>query len=752
MSLIYTESFGAFGRFNGSDAFDPAVGGSNQARAAYTANLARAGYQVVTASNAAADSSGGFMVRPDPVYPDRAALVQSSAAGSAINLGVSAAFRKEMPITDKQIIVGFSIFVPAEYVANISNSTVPVFRMNASIKTDATWSAIGVVIASAKEAFRITNDLSIRWGADAAQSSRKLVAGQMNYLEVRISANEVSVWLDDVFVMQKIVSLIPQSLGFIFENNANAGVGGTNMSNLPGRWAVGNMYFLAVDGITPQVRLGPTTRVIPQRPDTDVDVRFIRPVGYDTNAAVAAQDLVDQPSAQLQSTTVGDFDMYQTVGGGSGDAIRTMGMVHAVAVKALAQNLEPEVHQVRPFVKYGVSAAEGADTKLKDMVLITSPTTKTIRGMCVVPQDNSVIIFGDGEMMWRSGPNFDTSTWTRISETGAAFNFTAAWVRSDGGILFTSYNGTALANAGYLYWYDPNIPTVLNKGIALPAYAMNGGAGIILSPDGSRLIIPNADNTGAGTAVQSAQTFSTVGHNSASPHTASYTNATWAVTPTSPVLATGGWAGSASKPDWSTTMVMPGASNQDTAYRIASGTGMTLTQVAHNLTGVNFRCATWDGVQWLMAQAVSSYTSGAPYIFNSPDGATWGPPTPIGNSGAGANQILRFGKSNLSNQESIFGGDGGALTMSLDGRNWRQMPRITTQPLYAAVVAANGDFIIGGGAGVLIRIKTLGADTALQPLAGYQMAFGSAAFNPATAAPWTPAQAADAKFGVKLTT
>lgn len=750
MSLIYTESFGAFARYNGSDAFDATAGGSNQARAAYAANLARAGFQVVTAANTSADTSGGFVVRPDPIYPDRNVLVHSSAAGATVNLGVSAAFRKDIPITDKQVFIGFSIFVPAEYVANVGNSTVPVLRLNASVKSDAAWSAIAITTITAKEMFRVTNDLLIRWGNDAAQSSRKLVPGQINYLEARISANEVSVWLDDVFVMQKVISLIPQSIGLIFENNVNNGVGGTNMSGAPGRWAVGNMYILAVDGITPQVRLGPTTRVIAQRPDTDMDVRFVRPAGYETNAAVAAQDLVDQPSAQLQSTTVGDFDLYQTVGGNSGDAVRSMGMVHAVAVKALSQNLEPEVHQVRPFVKYGASAAEGADTKLKDLVLITSPTTKTIRGMVVIPQDSSILIYGDGETIYRSGANFNTDTWSRISDTGSAYNFVGHWLRSDGGVLLSSYNGTTSA-PGFLWWYDPTNPLVASKGSAHPDAASNGAPGFYLAPDGSGLITLPSD-TSASSPITTGSVRKNASMNTASPHTAIWSGVALAFAPTTPTPAAGGWAKIVSKPDYSMHVLLPSAANQDYVYRVTAGNGQTVQQAPHNLSGVNFRAGSWDGTQWLMAGSASGGVNSAPLIYTSPDAASWTPPTPIGNSGAGANAVLRFGRSNLTNQETIFGGDGGALVMTLDGRNWRQLPRITTAALYDAVVAANGDFIIGGAGGQLLRIKTLGADTALQPLAGYQMAFGSAAFNPATAAPWTPAQAADAKFGVKLTT
>lgn len=753
MSLIFTESFGAFGRYNGSDAWDTTAGAGNAARSAFALNLARAGYTVVNAANAAKDSSGGLVVRADPVYPERNALVHSSDVTAGVNLGVSASFRKALPTTDKQIIIGFSVFVPAEYVANVNTSTVPVFRLNASMSSDATWSAIGITLASAKEAFRICNDLSIRWGTDAAQSSRKLVAGQMNYLEVRISAGEVSVWLEDIFVMQKVVSLMPQAVGFIFENNANAGAGGTNMSGLPGRWALSNMYYIAIDGIAPQVRLGPTTRVIAQRPDTDVDVRFIRPAGYDYNWQVASQDLVDAPSGQLQSTTVGDFDLYQTAAGLSGDAIRTMGMVHAVAVKALAQNLEPEVHNVKPFLKYGASAVEAADTKTRDLTVhLNSPTLKAIRGMTIIPADNSLLIYGDGEMCYRSGPNFNLDVWTRVSETGSAYNFMVHWNRGDGVLLVTNNGVYTGATTGNLYWYDPNAPTVINKGTVLRTAYYTGKAGLFVSPGYERLYLMMDSDSGI-TAASTSYDYIT-GHMGGSPHTSAIANGASTLTPSTPAMNNAvGFKKIASKPDNSQTILIPGPAQPDNIYRVSAyATSLPLNQSAHNFAGQAFTALTWDGTQWLMGVSNSGYTNAAPYIVSSPDGASWSAPTAIGNSGSGAAQTLNFGCSNVANQETIFGGNSGALVMTLDGKNWRQMPRLTTQPLYCGICLPNGDFVLAGGAGVMLRFRSLGADTALQPLAGYNMTFGSAVFNPATAAPWTPAQAADAKFGVKLTT
>lgn len=739
MSAIYSESFFAFGTYAGSDAWDTTAGAGNEARAAFKLNLARAGYKVATSTNADQNTSGGFVVRSHPLYPQRHALVHSSDASAATNVGVTAAFAKKIPITDKQIFIGFGLFVPPEYVPNGANSTVPVLRVNATTDSDASWQAIGVTSGAQKECFRICNDLSIRWGTDAAQSGKKLTVGALNYLEIRISPTEVSVWLDDVFVMQKQISLIPQVIAWAFENNVNAGAGGTNMSGNPGRWALSDMYYLLNDGTAPTVRLGLTTRVIGQRANTDVDVRFVRPGNAASNYEVAAQDLVDNPPKQLQSTTVGDFDLYQTVADASGDAIRTMGMVHTVAVKALASNLEPDVHTVKPFLKYGNSAVEAADKKAMDLFQLTSPTTKTIRAMAIRPGDNSIVIVGDGEMCYVSGPNGDTSVWNRVSDTGLGFDFYGLWCRSDGGILISGHPSSGAGNSK-LYWVAPGTYQITPATSA--AWLTAGFGRFHVSPDGATLRMYATPFAGSGTVWGGSMTSASF--NGAAPQSA--TSSTFA----GPITASG-VQDLASKPDNSMTMLVMNARTDDVQVTTATAGNAWATR-AHGDVGAQYTCVTWDGTAWIIGAESNNGSFGyAPRMRRSLDGSAWSPVTAIGNNNAGANQTLRFGESNLANGESIFGGDGGALVMSTDGINWRQLPRITTQPLYAAVVLTNGDFVIGGGGGVLLRFKSPGSDTALQPLAGFTMAYGSAVLNPATNAAWTPAEAADAMFGVKLT-
>lgn len=744
MSLIYTESFIAFGTYNGGDDYDPAAGAGAAARSAYALNLARAGYEVKTSANTSKDTSGGFVVRADAVYPQRNALTHSSDVTAGVNAGVTAAFRRTLPQTDRQIIIGFSLFIPGSYVPNPSASTVPCFRMASTLKSDATWTtavANNAQLYNARELFRVADDLSVRWGTDAAQSSKRLKPGVMNYLEVRISPNEVSVWIDDVFVMQKLVGPPTETVAWIFENNANAGSasGGTNMSGAPGRWQIGNMYVLFNDGVAPTVRLGPTTRVIGSRPDTDVDVRFIRPSDAPTNASVAAQDLVDAPARQLQSTLVGDYDTYSS-NQSAGD-IQTMGMIHAVATKVLAQNLEPDVHAVRPYLKYG-SATEAADVKPRDLSLLTTPaSTRTIRGMIVRPADKTLWVYGDGESIYVSGANFDLTTWTRVKDTGSAASYTNAALSDSGYLGF--YCPAGVSGGGRIDYVAPGTLTLTAATLKVVSQSTDYLAMLSISGDSSRWL-----NWPKGTS-------SNMYYSNGIPGTG-YTLVSI------PVAAWGG-AAVASRGDY----VDWARANGIVVSTMSSATGFVTVQanggtVAGDYTSrdvgdasVAYTAVTWDGRAWLVGGVSNDNAlGGGPRIRRSTDPAAsgWAAVTAVGSSITGAGQVLRKGASNTATYESVFVGDGGAIVASADGINWRNLTRLTTNALYAVVCLPNGDFVMGGVNGTMLVYRSTGQDTPLLPLAGYTMAFGSAALNPSTGKAWTTTEAAGAQFGVRLTT
>ena len=118
MSVLHTESFVAFQQFTGADApWGTSKAATNNA---FKAAFKRAGYYCDIAAQDDYTRSGSLVVRPDPVYPDRSALVYSSSNtlnnnnGAAYNFG--AAIRKPLPTQGEAIICGFSLYVPPEYV------------------------------------------------------------------------------------------------------------------------------------------------------------------------------------------------------------------------------------------------------------------------------------------------------------------------------------------------------------------------------------------------------------------------------------------------------------------------------------------------------------------------------------------------------------------------------------------------------------------------------------------------------------
>jgi hypothetical protein len=740
MSILHSESFGSFARYSGGDEFDAAPGAGNQARESFRTALIRAAYGVYVPSNADANTSGGFTVRNDPIYPERAALCHSSAVAAGVNLGVSAAFKKKIPITDKQIIIGFSVFVPPEYVPNGSNSTVPVLRVNATTNADASWQAIGITpIYSAKECFRVCNDLSLRWGTDAAQSSKKLTVGALNYLELRIDSGQVSAWIDDTLVMQKQVGLLAEVIAFCFENNANAGVGGTNMSGQPGRWALGNMYMMSVDGIAPQLRLGPTTRIICQRPDTDVDVRFDKPAAAPSNSAVAAQDIVESPAWQLQSNTVGDFDTYKNTDSAIGDAIRSMAMVHAITTKVLGANLEADVHTVRPYSKSPTGVGgEGADDKGKELYLIDAiPAGRNINFLGIRPGDTRIWALCDASSIYVSGANYNYKTWTQIVSGADAGRF-VGMDSTTGGLTALAWEqgGTLQSRAYSVSGATPlsiNYPGTNNVDYCLIASSMRV-FDIKLSQDNTTWV---ASSNFANTVAQQVQW---------------QTNLTTAFTIRQQNITTGGGQSGGGRMG-----KVPGVALVWALDNPAGSIGRTnnnATSLTLQTTGESTKpqCFTWDGVA-LLAGWSSNETalSGGPRIRRSTDGgSSWSAISAKGSTVNGANQTLNAGASNVSTQESIFVGNAGAVVASLDGIEWRQMPRLTALNLLAAVCLPSGDFILGGQNGVLLRYGSPGKDSQLVPLSGYNMVVGTSVINPQTGAAWTPAEAADAQFGVRI--
>lgn len=332
MSLINTESWMAFGAYNGDDSANATV------RAAFTKAYLAAGYEYYQQNLTA-----GWIVRPHPVFPERQALVFSSATTQNAQF----VLRKRTGENTGPIIGGFSLFVPSSFIP----ATAPAAAVYGflAVIAGAPGSALNKMVSAgtlyADEIFRVRYDLQIGYGSEV-QSSRKITPGKLAYLEYRITQSEIRVWLDDVLVLQKSVARNNATIS-IATTTWTANPGSSGMAGLEGRWAIADWYNLAEDATTPNVRLGPGTRVIGVRPNADSFAQFMRPPGYASNAAVAALPLDPDSPNFLKTDTVGAQDVYV---GFDDPLTATAALVHAMSVKVIAQNVESAPHTMSPLI------------------------------------------------------------------------------------------------------------------------------------------------------------------------------------------------------------------------------------------------------------------------------------------------------------------------------------------------------------------------------------------------------------------
>lgn len=711
MSLIHTESFIAFDPTVGDDTYTP---DNSTMRNAVAAALRRAGYEVVIQAQTSAGASGGFAMRTDPVAPDRVNLVHSNGATASAGGTVTAAIRKIFGSQAEAIIGGFSMYIPAEFVKAPAVTTTPVVRIMATNIADASWSVLpsAGVNALAKEVFRISPDLLVRWQTDAAMSSKSLIPGRVNFVEYRIADGEVRVWIDDVLVLQKAVALNSESIAFVFENTNVTG--GTNMLGAPGRWAIGNWYNLVEDARAPNVRLGPTTRVIGVRPDTDIDVDFTPATPVPKNATVASQAIVDNPPNSLQSTTVGDLDVYAT----TKDTSTAGGaMVHAVAVKVLAANLESNPHALRPIVR-SATGVEGVDVRPRMWRAIPIiGAGRELRGVARRPTDQRTFIVGQAHSVYSTPSNLGATpgsdpVFTQHADDGVIANwYNAIAFRADGtGVIVRNDGKLAVLAPGS---NDPVLVAVTNT------TQLNS---VAVLPDGRFIAV------GASGVVM----------RSATPEVA----ASWVRT-----VNAAGLMNQVAVNTNNGRIVASSTNSGGVVYSSEDGGNTWISRTVGG-SGSNFPAVTWDGTYFMAA-----YLQNGGYNRRSVDGALWTPMFAQNNTNGSGQMSVAFMAADPAQGIALMGGT--AVVTSENSFDWRvttNIPNGTTQVNHrAAATMANGDWLVVGYNGFAIVYSNQAPDNALTPLAGYQATFNSSAVNPATGAPWTPLEASQAQFGMRLT-
>lgn len=702
MSVIHTESFIAFGLDTAPDDGSAAAVAMRQATAA---NLARAGYDVVIAGNSAAANMAGFAMRADPVAPDRNALTLSTAVGT--NTSSGACLRRKMPLTTKPIIFGFSLYIPADFVPGTSTSA-PLLRLIGDLASSTAWTATAntaPTVGLEKELFRIRPDLTFSIYAETPISSKKLGIGKLNYIECRVSDSDVRVWLDDTLVYQKAMGRCCDTIGWAFETLSSTGMG----AGVGTRWALSNIYFLAEDGVAPSVRLGPTTRVVGTRPDADVAVQFTRPAGQPSNASVVAQNLVDAPPLSLQSTTVGDQDVY-TPRPDAATAGATM--VHAVITKALAANLESSPHSLRPFVTSG--GVEVVDQRPADMQAIVAPTTRNYLACERRPTDGKLFIVGQGFSVLRSPVNGDGRQFELMTDDGTA--------GTNNCIAFAP-NGTGLIGRsdGKITLIDPTTDALTTYSVGTTALAVAIQT-CIVTPNGNYIVYATngAIRRSATPATQASWVAQTAGSN---------TFADVSYNPNSNVITL--------------TTTVAGVA----AHYQSSDQG--LTYAAITTANTNFPGTVFDGTYTYLINNPLN-TPANPAVYRSLDGKTsFVQVVSTSNYVAGTNPGVQGVAANAETGEIITVGAGGGWVTSNDGVWWSRKPSMGTT--MRGVCRADKGWLVVGDTGTIYVLRPGAENAPLPPLGGYVPTINATAFDPATGTNWQPGAAAVADFGMRLT-
>ena len=378
MSLLFTESFMAFEKTSLAD--------NNAAMTTLRTNTLRSLVAAGYAGNFTVVSNGGFVVRPDPVIPERQALVHSAAT---FNNGTSS-FRFNLAASGDTVIGGFSLFVPLAWQPSPAYQYVMSVSFIVSAANAAYQPTQDINAPVAGEMMRIRFDGGIAYGGEV-QSSKKVTPGKQVYFEYRLTPTELRVWCDDTLVLQKTVALTREVLTINVHEWGDYGAT-SGMYGAAGAWAFSNFYLLKEDAVDPKVRLGPSTRVIGVRPASDVIAQFARPTGYASNAAVAALAFNPDGTSFLKTDTVGTKDVYTPA---PDDETATAALVHAVNVKVMGQNLEAATHLMRATVssggsEQGTSKALPASIGLINHVSITNPAT----GQAWTPSDAATSNFG----------------------------------------------------------------------------------------------------------------------------------------------------------------------------------------------------------------------------------------------------------------------------------------------------------------------------------------------------------------------
>jgi hypothetical protein len=693
MSVLFTESFIAYPRWTGGVAN---AASDLTARTNYMANNSVFGLRHYTQSG----TSPGVIpaVVADPLVTDRNVVYPNAHSG----VSGAGACAIEMPLNldgSHAFVMGFSVYITAAVMANS-----PTF----------TAIEVNIGVNSATKVLVITREGKFLDAALAAQSSKKLAADTQGYVEIRYFRNEWRVYFDDVLVLQKTGVVV---LDFV-EIRMLYNLAG-NMVNV---FYIGNWYALIEDSISPNVRLGPTTRVIGRRPASDVQAQWIRSSGA-SNAAVAAQDPNTNPTSLLQTDTVGSADFYTPVADAT---TQGASLIHAVVTRALVGNVDPVGHAFDCGVRVGTDVDYGNNFASSGFQSQSQPWAANKQVWTILGRTNGrTIVGGMGPMMYvlKHGGAGPLGWATAVFEGASGTVYFAAIVENSVGRLF------ALQSDGVLYTCAPGADETVAANWTLKTSP--GGAtwrDMIVGPSDYLVAV----RTTTGFAFRSIDD-----------------GANW-VAGNQPTTRTNCGICYA---NGQYVMVMNNATAANT-YTSSDGLNWTarvlLASTWPSGNGNLMAVAFGNGV-YVAVGAVTS-TTGDLAIYTSPDAITWTKTTTQLKFYSSITAVGMF-RVIFTDGRFIVTGDSSLSIWSTDGIAWERftIPGISGSVQINALNVVPDGYALGVNNG-LFRRYTPNNEKMLVEALSNKVLVRSVALNPQTDIAWTGPEAAAAEFGMKLTT
>lgn len=693
MSLLFTESWMAYPRWTGG-ASGTGAGQDVPARQAYCNNISVFGL-TQTYYNITQPGLTIPAVMADPLNPDRN-VVWCNAA-TAANDPAGFAYLKLNIDQDgsKAVVCGFSVyFTAATYVLAPTTKAIQV------------WLGVGATAPT----FYLSREGRVYDGAGVAQSTKKCFPDTQGYVEFRYYKNELRVWLDDVLVLQKTLAFATDTIEWRMY--------WVQAGSMTAQYAIGNLYVLVEDDVMPNVRLGPTTRVIGRRPNADVQAQWIRSAGA-SNAAVAGQDTNALPTNVLQTDTVGSTDFYSPA---TDAATAAASLVHAVTTRAWVGNIDPIVHTFDAGVRVGTDVDYGDNSASGSLIRYTTPSSTKVFN-CVFHRltAKTVIVGGTGPCLYvLKYAGAASLGWSTVLDA-ASSPWIVAIVENSVGRLF------ALTTDGVVYTCAPGVDESVPGNWSTRTSPGAGPWSDLLIGASDHLVVIRVSGTSM-RSTDDAQTAWTAGSGPAAQtaRTGIFANGLYIV-----AGSTGATATAYTSTDglaWTTRAI---------TASFPSATG--------NMTGIAY------GNGLYVAIGPIENTAGNLAFYTSPDLITWTRVTVLAKSWNTFNATALNRVAYSQGRFVVVGNSTWALWSS-DGVNWERFNiyDFTSQTLNYVAPTPDGYMIVGSN-GYYRRFGKNGEKTPIEALSN-RVLFRAAVLNPQTDVAWAGAEAAAAEFGMKLTT